>query len=178
MFQDPENPSAKALLDELRSEYGDSNFGYRVQGLMAHVLLRCGCEILAVNAQGHPDILARLGDTRLLVQVKSTAHRGANANFELGAEDLQGITPRSHEAGYLAVLDCAEPVSWILVRHDRLRPFLGRPVHLATLRAESDVPLSADCTEAFLEIMSSSGARLRNVGFAILASRALRGRPL
>ena len=48
--------SANHILARLRDEVGDSEFGYRLQALFAHVLGRLGASILEVNAQGHPDI--------------------------------------------------------------------------------------------------------------------------
>jgi hypothetical protein len=62
-------------LETLRDQCGDAEFGYRMQGLFAHVLMRQGCKILEVNAKGHPDIRARAEDREVLVQVKTVAQR-------------------------------------------------------------------------------------------------------
>lgn len=78
-------------LEQLRGQCGDAEFGYRIQGVFAHVLIRQGYKILEVNAQGHPDIRARGHDREVLVQVKTVAHRSARSVVELSKEDAAGI---------------------------------------------------------------------------------------
>src|SRR5205823_4807821 len=137
----------KPLLDSLRAEFGDAEFGYRMQGLFAHVLLRLGAQVLDVNAQGHPDIKALLGNGVLIVQVKSCDHTSGSTVYQLSSSDLAGITSSSYTKGYLAFLDCAAPVSWHLIQDSVARQFLGRCVPVATLRAARDEQMSQDCTE-------------------------------
>ena len=165
----------KCVLDELRAEVGHSKFGYRLQAVFAHVLLRIGGEILEVKAQGHPDVRARLGDRELLVQVKTSAHRFATTQFELSPEDFAGISEGGRREGFVGFLDCAEPVQWILVSAGRAAGWLGRPVYVSTLRAECDEALSEDCTVEFLDLLSAAAGRIRNTTYAVLCRRALNG---
>jgi len=165
----------KPLLDELRSEVGDSEFGYRIQALFAHVLLRLGGVVSTVNAQGHPDIGARLGDRELLIQVKAVSHASASQIVNVADEDLRGIAPTGRREGVLAFLDCAEPVEWIVIPFARANALSGRSVHVATVRAERDVALSEDCTGEFLDMVLTIGKRLRTMTYRVLRRRALRG---
>ena len=169
---------AKRVVDGLRAKCGDSEFGYRLQALFAHILLRLSARIVEINAQGHPDIRAVLGDRELLIQVKTCSHSSAATIFEITREDVSGITEGGRRTGMLAFLDCAEPVSWIIVPADRVLAMVGRPVHVATLRADSDRVLSADCTEEFLLILDRVGGHLPNFTYSLLRRRALNGEPL
>jgi hypothetical protein len=162
-------------MDDLRAECGDAEFGYRLQALFAHVLLRLGARVLEINAQGHPDVRVRLSDREMLVQVKTCSHTSAATIFEMTEEDVTGITEAGRRAGVLAFLDCAEPVSWSIVPADRAAAMVGRLVHVATLRADSDHALSEDCTEEFLAMIQTIGHRLRNLTYTLLRDRALAG---
>jgi hypothetical protein len=66
LFADNGQFAVKPLLEGLRAEFGDAEFGYRMQGMFAHVLARLGGEILEINAQGHPDIKARLASVLII----------------------------------------------------------------------------------------------------------------
>ena len=169
--------AVKPLLDALRSEYGDSEFGYRMQGFFAHVLAQLGAAILEVNAQGHPDIKARINDTLLLVQVKSSKHGGPLSAFQLSAADFAGISSGETTKGYLAFLDCAAPVTWILVEASVARQFLSGRMPIAGLKAAEDEQMSQDCTDTFVEIILSARNRLSLLTFPLLAKRAMSGEP-
>jgi len=170
-----EHFAVKPLLDSLRAECGDAQFGYRMQGLFAHTLMRLGASILEVNAQGHPDVKARIADELLLAQVKSAQHRGPCSVFQLSGSDLAGIAPGEHAIGYLAFLDCADPVSWFLVDFNVARQFLNHAVPIAVLRAAQQRQISDDCTAEFVEMILSLKARLNRLTFPLLARRAIEG---
>lgn len=175
MPADSERFAVRPLLEALRAECGDAEFGYRMQAMFAHVLVKLGAVVLEVNAQGHPDIKARLADDLVLVQVKSCMHRTSSSLFQLSKNDLAGITPGDRTKGYLAFLDCADPVSWRLISFPLARQFLNRSVPIASLAAAQEEQLSRDCTEAFTDIILSAKDRLRVLTFTLLASRAVRG---
>jgi len=170
--------SVKPLLDALRAEYGDSEFGYRMQGFFAHVLVRLGAVVIEVNAQGHPDIKAHMADELLLVQVKSAQHAYTSSVFQLSITDLEGITCREGARGYLAYLDCAEPVSWYLVDSVTARQFLNRPVPVAAIRGAQDRQLSEECSNEFVDAILSAKDRLSLLTFRLLAQRAIAGNPI
>jgi hypothetical protein len=170
--------SIKPLLDTLRAERGDSEFGYRMQGLFAHVLIRLGGIVLEVNAQGHPDIKANLGGDLLIVQVKSVLHANSFSGFQLSSADLAGISPTELSKGYLALLDCADPVSWVIINFSKLRQFLDLSVPIAALYAAQETHLSNDCTNEFSELIISVKDRLNTLTFPLLVRRAIEGRTL
>src|SRR4030067_3860650 len=67
----------KSVLDLLRGNVGDSEFGYRMQAFFAHVLLELGGSIIEINQQGHPDIKWNFNGKTSLIQVKTTTHSNA-----------------------------------------------------------------------------------------------------
>lgn len=169
----------KYVLDTLHKNIGDSEFGYRIQGLLAHVFLRLGGEIIEIKPQGHPDIIATLGTHKLLLQVKTIYSKIRRRNFVMDYHDLLGIKPTDHSTlGYLALLDCVVPTFWILVRYDKLRRLMGGATHVVTLRAMANKDLSSECTQEFADLVLKHQYHLRNLDFSILCSRALKGEAL
>lgn len=167
------------LLEILRRDVGDSEFGYRIQGLLAHVLLRIGGRITQIKPQGHPDIVAHLGSRRFLLQVKAVHSKLNRQNFNLSHEDLQGIRPQgSEDVGYLAILECVHPVSWILVDYSKLSRGVQETFCIVTLRAMADKKLSEECTEEFIKLIIAIQDRLKNLRFDVICKRALRGETL
>jgi hypothetical protein len=165
----------EVILAALRQRTGDAEFGYRMQALFAHTIMRLGWRILAINAKGHPDIHAQAADEEVLIQVKSNAHRSARSMLELSFDDVEGIRAIGRRTGWFALLDCAVPVQWFVIDSQRARSLLGRPLHLATLKANCDPEISATCTRHFHEIISNSRVRLPTLSFHVLSRRALIG---
>lgn len=161
------------VLEDLRDRCGDSEFGYRVQALFAHTIMRLGWTILVINAKGHPDILAQSPDDEVLIQVKSHSHRGAAATIELSSDDVAGIKAIGRRTGWFALLDCAAPVQWIVVKGDRAASLLGKPMHFATLQANCDRAISNSCNKHFYQIVSENQGRLHALTFQVLCRRAL-----
>lgn len=165
----------EAVLSVLRQRCGDAEFGYRMQALFAHTIMRHGWRILAINAKGHPDINAQAADEEVLIQVKSNAHRSASSVLELSDDDVEGIRGIGRRSGWFALLDCAVPVQWIMISSQRAVSLLGRPLHLATLRANCDLDLSTTCSRHFHEIISKNILRLPALTYHLLSHRALSG---
>lgn len=162
-----------SILSRLRNEVGDIEFGYRAQGLFAHVLSRIGATVLEIRHQGHPDIVARLSDrfARFEVEIASAHDR----HHTIKNDDLVSIAPvNDRDTGFLAILDTARPVRWAVIEHNRIRRRLGRRP-LPTLHALADGDLSRQCTAAFTEIVSEDSARLLALTFHLLCERVLRG---
>jgi len=153
-----------ALLGRLRAKVGDIEFGYRAQGLFAHVLNEIGASVLEVNNTGHPDITALLEGrlTRVEVEISSIGKR----YHVIKKDDAHAIAPTTerNEQGYLAVLDIAEPVRWAPIEYSRIRHRLGRqPV--ATLHALADRKFAKTCNDAFVEIIIANAERLPALTF-------------
>jgi len=169
---------AADLLNSLCIDVGDSEFGYRVQGLLAHTLLRMGGIVFEIKPQGHPDITVQLGSRRLIIQVKSTHSQSTRQNFVLPSDDYNGIRPvNKDEIGYLAILECVPPITWILVQSNRLDNLLSRPMRLVELRAMADKKFSQECTDEFVSLIIDNQAQLRDLNFRILSIRAIKGDP-
>lgn len=166
-------PLAEALR-RLRAQIGDIEFGYRAQGLFAHVLNRIGAVVQEIRHQGHPDIIATVEGrfTRFEVEVASTGDRAHTVKND----DLVSIKPvRDTDGGFLAILDALHPVRWAVIEHSRIRKRLGR-WPMTTLHALADLDLSRECTTAFCEILSENDQRLESLTFHLLCDRVLRGR--
>jgi hypothetical protein len=170
--------AVKPVLENLRANCGDSEFGYRMQALFAHVLMRLGATVLEINAKGHPDIKALMGQELMLVQVKSAGHSGPSSMFSLSDSDFAGIASDERAAGYLAFLDCAAPVSWHIVKSGAAGQLRGRFVPVESIVAMRDETLSVECSEVFAEMILSIKDRLGVLTFAIVSARALNGKEI
>jgi hypothetical protein len=164
------------VIDALRQSVGDSEFGYRIQGYLAHVIMRIGGKIIDIRAQGHPDIIASLGGKTLFLQVKSIHSKSRRREFLIDSNDLEGIHPRDLTTiGYLAILDCTIPPSWIMIDYEKMKRHASAPISMITLRALADARLSQECTEEFVKLIINHQSNLDRLYFHILCSRALRG---
>lgn len=169
----------KPMLDSLRASIGDSEFGYRMQALFAHVLLELGGTITEVNQQGHPDIKSVKDGQTALFQVKSITHGYAGWVLTVSPEDIAGIRPsRPNEVGYFAVLDCAIPVSWVVSGYSAIRRHETCSVSIETIRASADLELSSECSGVFAELLMRHKDNLHLLTFGVLRDRALRGERL
>lgn len=166
------------VLAALRERCGDAEFGYRMQALFAHTLMRQSWRILAINAKGHPDIYAQAADEEVLVQVKSNAHHSAHSIVELSHDDVAGIRAIGRRAGWFALLDCAMPAQWIMLSSQRATTLLGNAMHLATLKANCDAAMSEACSRDFRALISENWSRVPTLSFQILCRRALSGEGL
>ena len=145
-----------------------SEFGYRMQAMLAETLATMGGGVDDVARVGHPDILVRMGGKTLRIQSKATGQR----EFTLSKEDLDGICPRSNEEeGYLAVLDRGPPIAWTCVRYAKARSVLDRRVPLTMLKAMDDAHFSRQCTQAFVELVNEHRLSLEAFTFALLCKR-------
>jgi hypothetical protein len=166
--------NAASVMTDLRRRVGDREFGYRAQALFAHVLLRIGGQVEEIRHQGHPDIIGRLVDKRVLIEVEVAS--ATSRVHILKAEDVTAVASTDgHSMGLLAVLDCAVPIRWIVIGWDvlKLRP-IGT-ISLTTLQAIADQGLSARCTLEFVRLVESNKMNLQNLTFHLLRLRALRG---
>ena len=161
-------------MEDLRLLVGDIEFGYRIQGLLAHVFMRLGATVIELNAQGHPDLVINL-DGRIPIEVEAapTVIRSHTVKLE-DIEAIKGL----NDSGYLAVLDCTLPIAWILLAHPRLKRQGPGPVSLVTLWAMSDDGFSRACTDEFITLIIGIQDRLSNLTFHLLRRRALRGQAL
>ena len=168
---------AGKCLETLRGAVGLSEFGYRIQGLAAHVLLRIGARVLEVNSQGHPDIIAETDKGLIRIEVEADIH-GSRARA-LTEEVLDGMEPRSAaDKGYFALALCGPYPRWLLVDYSPLRRRHGTPASPAILQALSDAEDSERWTAEFITLLVTHCRHLPAFSFDFLARRALEGRAL
>jgi hypothetical protein len=136
--------------------------------------MRLGATVIELNAQGHPDLVVNL-DGRIPVEVEAAP--ASVRSHTVKCEDINAIQGTT-KPGYLAVLDCALPVAWIMLAHERLKRQGPGLVSLVTLRAMSENQLSRSCTEEFIKLITNVQDRLLNLTFHVLRERALRGHAL
>ena len=168
----PTDPArVAAILRRLRAKVGDIEFGYRAQGLFAHVLKQIGASVVEVRSQGHPDIIVLLWGRLTKVEVEIASMR--EKYHVIKADDAEAVAPTErNEQGYLAVLDIAEPVRWAPIEHSRIRRRLGRQP-LATLHALAHRELARECNDAFVEMIIADAERLPALTFHLLCQRVL-----
>jgi hypothetical protein len=120
------------------------------------------------------------GSSEKDIEVRNTFYTQGDCKVILDLDAPSGPLQIGRElrAGYLALLDCAVPVFWMMLAHDH--PILREttPVRIASLRAAKVDPLSDECTSEFADLVIRYQSRLANLTFRILCGRALRGQSL
>lgn len=165
------------ILHDLCENIGNSDFGLRIQGLLAHALSRLGIKIFEVNHQGHPDIIGEVENRRVKLEVEAVIGKARKRTIE--KEDIEAIKPdNKNERGYFAVLDCGLPPEWLLVNYQRLKWRSFESLSIITLKSLSDKEFSHKCTEQFFNLILLNTKRLSSFTFSILRDRVLRGEEL
>ena len=162
------------ILNELREEVGDSEFGYRVQGLFAATLICLGMKILEIKPQGHPDIIGIKENKIIKFEVETIV--GKSRKRAVKKEDIEAIKPHDrNEKGYIAVLYCRFPPEWMLIDHNRLKRRVFEYISIITMKCLSDNEFSNKITECFYELILSNASRLFTFTFRLLCKKALEG---
>lgn len=165
------------ILHDLCENIGNSDFGFRIQGLLAHALSRLGIKIFEVNHQGHPDIIGEVENRRVKLEVEAAIGKARKRTIE--KEDIEAIKPdNKNERGYFAVLDCGLPPEWLLVNYQRLKWRSFESFSIIILKSLSDKEFSNKCTEQFFNLVLLNTKRLSSFTFSILRDRVLRGEEL
>ncbi len=157
----------------MRSSLTWANFGYKVQGLAAHVLLRLGYQVTEVNQQGHPDITAfREGrEFRFEVEAEVTQPRLR----QLTKADFDSLTATPY--GYYALAISFPSPYWVIVPAEDLIS-RTRPCPNRVLEALSDKEYSAAWTYAYIEMLRDSHRQIRRASFSDMRCWALSGQGL
>jgi hypothetical protein len=166
-----------SILHDLCKSIGNSDFGFRIQGLFAHALIRLGIKIFEVNLQGHPDIVGDVENKRIKLEVEAAV--GNARRRIIDEENIEAIKPNNkNEKGYFAVLDCGLPPEWLLVDYQHLKWRCSESLSIIILKSLSDKEFSSKCTEQFFNLILLNTERLPSFTFSILRDRALRGEEL
>ena len=163
---------ATDCIDHLRSNNG---FGYKVQAIAAHVLLRLGYHIEAINHTGHPDILATKNaeEFRFEVEAETTRPRPR----KLDGADFEALTGGPNAAGYYALAISFPRPYWIVVPASKLLRRSHRTTNML-LEALSDKEQSAEWTREYVALLEGACHRITMASFENLKNMALAGRRL
>ena len=153
----------------------DSEFGYKMQGIAAHVLLRLGYRIDSNNPSGNPDIVASIGGTEYRFEVE--AEVVGPRPRKLTKADLASLTESSNIVGYFGLAIISPSPSWILVPATKLvRKTL--PLNNMWLEALSDKSYSEAWTREFHKLLQESCRLIEFASFSKLKQMALEGQRL
>lgn len=176
-MEDSEHWTASKCLEGLRDAVGLSEFGFRIQALAAHILLRLGARVLHIHTQGHPDIVAETENGYLRIEVEAAVY-GQRARA-LTKEDLVGIAPHSAtDKGYFALAVCSPCPHWLLIDYLRILRRHGTPASPPILRGLADAATSKHWTDEFRKLLIARCRHLSLYTYDFLVHRALEGRPL
>ncbi len=85
----------------MHSKSSATDFGYKIQALGGHVLLRLGYQVSAVKQSGHPDIIASIGGIEYRFEVESEVTRPRLR--KLTAADFDSLVNVPNVIGYYAL---------------------------------------------------------------------------
>ena len=165
---------AADCLENLHLSTSSAEFGYKVQALAAHVLLRLNFGVEEVNRSGHPDIVATRGMDKLHFEVE--AEVVGPRPRQLTKEDFGALTELPGGVGYFALAISSPTPRWVVVPADRLKH--RKPSSNVLLEALSDTDFSNAWTYAYIEMLKQECRRIRRASFRELCERALSGRGL
>ena len=168
-------PDASECIERIRSSISPGEFGYKIQALAAHILLRLGYRIEAVNRAGHPDIVAIGGGREFRFEVEAEAF-GPRPR-QLTAADFASLTEAPNISGYYALaISCPKPY-WVLVPASILA-CRTRPAPNILLEALSDKEYSAEWTREYVGLLQEACRQVRLASFSDLCEMALEGHGL
>jgi len=165
---------AAGCIEDMRLNVRSAEFGYKVQALAAHVLLRLGFQVHAINQSGHPDIVATRGAKRYHFEIE--AEVGRPRSRRLKEEDFASLVGVPGVFGYFALAIGFPTPRWVLVPAERLQS--RNPSPNVLLESLSDKDFSQAWTAAYQGLLSRECHRILESSFATLCRRALTGNGL
>ena len=163
---------ARHCIENLRLSVSSSEFGYRMQALAAHVLLRLNYSVSEINRTGHPDIVAtiEMKEFRFEVEAEAVGSRPR----QLTDDDFAALVEMPGSVGYFALAISFPVPRWIVVPAERLKD--RRPSSTVLLDALSDREFSDAWTYEYRNMLNQQCRRILRASFGALCSRALEGR--
>ena len=173
-MSDPVTFQASDCIEKLRRSVSPVEFGYRMQALAAHVLLRLDYHVEEINKSGHPDVVATRGMEEFRFEIEAEAV--GSRPRQLTADDFASLIKVSGATGYFALAISFPTPRWILVPAERL---VGRkPSSNVLLEALSNRDFSDAWTYEYINLLNEECRRVRRTSFRTLRARALAGRGL
>ena len=145
--------AAMECIERVHSKSSATDFGYKIQALGGHVLLRLGYQVSAVKQSGHPDIIASIGGIEYRFEVESEVTRPRLR--KLTTADFDSLVNVPNVIGYYALAITFPSPRWILVQASKL---VNRrsPSPNILLEALSDKEFSAQWSTAYLQLLNDS----------------------
>ena len=165
---------AARCVDDLHLSASPVEFGYKVQALAAHVLLRLGFVVTEINRSGHPDIVATMGMSKFHFEVE--AEVSGPRLRKLTKEDYSALTGLPNVTGYFALAIGFPTPRWVVVPAERLKH--RKPSSNVVLEALEDTDFSHAWTHAYVDLLKHECTRIGRTAFRELCKRALSGRGL
>ena len=164
--------AAMECIERVHSKSSPTDFGYKIQALSGHVLLRLGYQVSAVNQSGHPDIIAGSGGTEYRFEVESEVTRPRLR--KLTVADFNSLVNVPNVIGYYALAITFPSSRWILVQASKL---VNRrsPSSNVLLEALSDKEFSEQWTAAYLQLLHDSCKQISLGSFNRLSRMAESG---
>ena len=172
-----DNPAAlqaSAYIEDMRLNVSPAEFGYKVQALAAHVLLRLNYRVEKINQSGHPDIIVSRSMEELRFEIE--AEVSGPRPRKLTDEDFASLIDLSGAIGYYALAISFPTPRWVVIPAERLKN--RKPSSNVLLEALSDRSFSAAWTFEYLKLLNEEGRRIQRASFTTLCERALAGRGL
>ena len=172
----PKAPRLDAVdcLRRLQSRTSAGEFGFRIQALAAHVLLRLDHRVVAVNHSGHPDLVSLHDGQEFRFEIEASVS-DVKTRMLTSSDFAALIVPGA--VGYYALAISFPRPYWVLVpARDLARR--RSPAGLALLEALSDKALSSEWTDEYLSLIRRSCPQVLDRSFDQLVRRAINGSPL
>ena len=163
---------ADECVERIRLSISAVQFGYKIQALGAHVLLRLGYDIVAVNSSGHPDIVAIKGGKEIRFEVEAEV-TGPRLRM-LKDADFKSLISGPNVIGYYALAVSFPTPYWVLVPASRLFD-RNLPAANVLLEALSDRQYSAEWTREYRRLLHGACRQIRLASFNDLSRMALAG---
>ena len=167
--------SASECIEHIRSDVSPSEFGYKIQALAAHVLLRLNYQVDEVNPSGHPDIVATKDgkEFRFEVEAEVTGPRLR----ELTDADFASLMEAPNVVGYYALAISFPKPYWVLVPATKLIR-RNSPSNNILLEALKDEEFSAAWTNEYVQLLHSACRQISLASFSYLSKMAMEGHRL
>lgn len=151
-------------------------FGYKMQALAAHVLLRLDYRIIEVKRAGHPDIVSVKDGREFRFEIEAEV-AGPRARRLTSADFGALINNNSNAVGYFALAVSFPMPYWVLVPASKLIR-RNLPSGNALLEALSNREYSEAWTQEYTALLQGSCREIRQASFKSLVQMALAGRRL
>ena len=165
---------AANCIENLHRSVSSVEFGYKVQALAAHILLRLDYRVEEINRSGHPDIIATRDMDELHFEVEADV--AGPRPRKLTNEDFASLTELASGVGYFALAISFPTPRWVLVPAERLKN--RRPTSNVLLEALSDADFCKAWTYAYMNLLEQECRLIQRASFRELCERALAGRGL